>query len=233
MAQMESFTAAGILALARTGSMAPGLCPHFHAPSTYIPHGHRAAAGVLWASACSRLTCRSGGAPCNCRCPPTVATYPWRRIGLPAAAGRGHRPGLPRRSIDALVIEESVNRARGAGSRALLVMHRGELRWSAISRPTMQRTLLPAALVARPLAAMAMGIAIERRPHRFARYTGGALPARVGRRAARPDHRAPAARGDQRPRNRWRHRGLLYRSPWDDLAQLPAVRHLAAACACC
>ena len=59
--------------------------------------------------------------------------------------------------------------------------------------------------MARPLTAMAIGIALAEKAHRLARHAGRALPAGMGRRAARPHHGAAVARGNQRSRNRWRH----------------------------
>lgn len=62
--------------------------------------------------------------------------------------------------IDALVVEEAANRAGNAGSRALLVLYRGTLVVERYFLTDDAHTLLPAALVARPIAAMAIGIAL-------------------------------------------------------------------------
>src|SRR6478735_2412253 len=51
---------------------------------------------------------------------------PVAMIGAPGNA-RIEVPAPGNGGFDALVVEESVNRARGAGSRALLVMYRGRL----------------------------------------------------------------------------------------------------------
>jgi CubicO group peptidase (beta-lactamase class C family) len=124
--------------------------------------------------------------------------------------------------IDALVVEEAVNRARAAGSRALLVMYRGELGVERYFLADDARTLLPAALVARPLTAMAIGIALSRgqiasldKP--VARY----LPewddearGRITLRQLLEETSGLETGGDIR--------GLLHRSPWHDVAGLPA-----------
>ena len=184
----------------------------------------RAVAGVSRRSGCSPPTCRSGAARCNCRWPPD-------ELYLPVAIDRRRRPPARRcmrpcdrpRSTLSVVVEVAVNRARDAGSRALLVMRGGE--------PLLARYFgadddaQPAAR--RPGGAAAgrdgRGPGARRRPHRLARHAGRALPARMGRRAARPHHAAAAARGNQRPaKPAATSRGLLHRSPWDDLARLPA-----------
>ena len=66
-------------------------------------------------------------------------------------------------AFDPLVIDEAASRARQAGSRALLVMHRGHLAIERYFVADDATTLLPATLVARPLVAMAAGIAGEGR----------------------------------------------------------------------
>ena len=58
------------------------------------------------------------------------------------------------------MVDEAVTRARNAGSRALLVMHRGRLQLERYFGADEADTLLPAGLVARPLAAMALGVAL-------------------------------------------------------------------------
>src|SRR5688572_5565241 len=64
-------------------------------------------------------------------------------------------------ALDALVIEEAVNQARVAGSRALLVAYRGQLQVERYFLTDDARSLLPADLVARPLTAMAIGVALR------------------------------------------------------------------------
>ena len=63
-------------------------------------------------------------------------------------------------AVDPLVLEESAGRARALGSRALLVMSRGELVVERYFVADDARTLLPATVIARPLVAMATGVAI-------------------------------------------------------------------------
>jgi CubicO group peptidase (beta-lactamase class C family) len=62
--------------------------------------------------------------------------------------------------IEPLVLEECAGRARALGSRALLVMSRGEIVVERYFVADDARTLLPATVIARPLAAMATGLAI-------------------------------------------------------------------------
>ena len=109
-------------------------------------------------------------------------------------------------AFDALVVEESVNRAQRAGSRALLVTYRGSL---AIERYFLTDDAGTSA------ACRTGGKAVGRHggrcrtqpgPHRIAQYTRRALPARVGRRTARQDHRAATPRGNQWPGDGGRHR---------------------------
>ncbi len=125
-------------------------------------------------------------------------------------------------AFDALVVEQTVNRARAAGSRALLVMYRGRLEIERYFLSDDEQTLLPAALVARPLTAMAIGIArgqgrIASLDTPVARYlpewddeARGAITVRQ----LLQETSGLEAGGDVS--------GLLYRSPWKDLAALPA-----------
>jgi CubicO group peptidase (beta-lactamase class C family) len=152
---------------------------------------------------------------------PADGTYlPVATIGVPGAPAAA----IPRSAapvIDGLVVEESVNRARGAGSRALLVMYRGELAVERYFQADDAGTLLPAALVARPLTAMAIGIArnegrIASLDTPVARY----LPewddeprGRITLRQLLEETSGLETGGDTR--------GLLYRSPWENLAEVP------------
>ncbi len=144
---------------------------------------------------------------------------------LPSATIGGDAAGAPadaQPTLDALLIEEAAMRARSAGARALLVMRAGHIEVERYFAADDAATLLPASLIARPVAAMAMGIVLEER--------------RI------PSLDTPLARllheWDDEPRGRITVRALLeetsgletggdlaklrYRSPWDDLARLPA-----------
>jgi CubicO group peptidase (beta-lactamase class C family) len=124
-------------------------------------------------------------------------------------------------AIDALVVEEVANRAAAAGSRALLVTYRGTLAVERYFLTDDANSLLPAALVARPVAAMAIGIALAE--HRvasldepIARY----LPewddearGRITLRQLLEETSGLETGGDIH--------GLPYRSPWGDLEMLP------------
>ena len=119
-------------------------------------HGSRAAAGVAGHR-------RVHGRPAVLAARPAIAIAGGRRL---PTRGRHRRIRQRRRrgesapaddAFDASVVEESVNRARGAGSRALLVMYRGRLAVERYFVADDATSLLPAALVARPLAAMAVG----------------------------------------------------------------------------
>jgi hypothetical protein len=91
--------------------------------------------------------------------PADGAYLPVAVIGTPGTASPGESAPV-NDAFDTLVVEESVNRARGAGSRALLVMYRGRLAIERYFVTDDATSLLPAALVARPLAAMAVGLAL-------------------------------------------------------------------------
>jgi CubicO group peptidase (beta-lactamase class C family) len=152
---------------------------------------------------------------------PADGTYlPVATIGVPGApAAAIPRPATP--VIDDLVVEESVNRARGAGSRALLVMYRGELAVERYFQADDAGTLLPAALVARPLTAMAIGIArneglIASLDTPVARY----LPewddeprGRITLRQLLEETSGLETGGDTR--------GLPYRRAWENIAEVP------------
>ncbi len=76
-----------------------------------------------------------------------------------AARGVGEAPVLDP-AVDSRIVEEAVKLARNAGSRALLVMHRGHLQVERYFGLDDGNTLMPAGLFARPLAAMAAGVAL-------------------------------------------------------------------------
>jgi len=140
-----------------------------------------------------------------------IGAEPWPLTPAPVAAAR----------FDQLVVEEAANRARGAGSRALLVLHRGQL---AIERYFIDDTadsLLPATLVARPLAAMAAGIAIaDKRIASLEAPVAGVLTewndeprGHITLRQLLEDTSGLEGGGDILD--------LLHRSPWTDPATLP------------
>jgi CubicO group peptidase (beta-lactamase class C family) len=128
-------------------------------------------------------------------------------------------PAIP--VIDALVVEEAASRAGDAGSRALLVEYRGALAVERYFQADDANTLLPAGLIARPLAAMAIGIAqaegkIKSLDDPVSRY----LPewddetrGRITLRQLLEETSGLETGGDTR--------GLLYRSPWQEPAKLP------------
>jgi CubicO group peptidase (beta-lactamase class C family) len=123
--------------------------------------------------------------------------------------------------FDAAAVEAAASRARNAGSRALLVMHRGRLEVERYFSADDERSLVPADLIARPLAAMAVGNALAAGQIR-------SLDTPVS---------TWLTEWDDEPRGRITVRqlleetsgletggdvvGLLQRSPWDDLARLP------------
>ena len=123
---------------------------------------------------------------------------------------------------DAAAIEAAVSGAREAGSRALLVMQRGELLLARYFGADDDRSLLPAGLVARPVTAMAMGLVLaDQRIDSLDSPIATWLPewddeprGRITLRQLLDD-----TSGLQTGANT---RGLLHRSPWDDLASLPA-----------
>lgn len=131
-------------------------------------------------------------------------------VARPAAAG------------EAAALEAAVRRAQAAGSRALLVMRDGEAVLARYFGADDDRSLLPAGLAARPVTAMAVGLAL-------AGQRSGALDGPVatwlpewedeprGRITLRQllDDTSGLQTGAQT-------RGLLRRSPWSDPARLPA-----------
>ncbi len=166
----------------------------------------------------------------------------WRRaMQLPLAADEIYLPvvtiGADARSADGSVtpvlampapvgdaeaIEVAVRRARDAGSRALLVMRGGEPVLARYFGADDEQSLLPAGLVARPVTAMAMGLALaEQQIGSLDRPIATYLPewddeprGRITLRQLLEDTSGLQTGADTR--------GLLQRSPWDDLARLPA-----------
>ena len=163
----------------------------------------------------------------------------WRRaLQLPLPAGGVYLPtaviGEPAAGVvlpavaqasaaefDALVVDEAANRARGAGSRALLVQHRGQLVIERYFITDDADTLLPATVIARPMAAMAAGVTLaDRRIDSLDSPVSGLLAewrdeprGRITLRQLLEETSGLEAGGADRD--------LLHRSPWQDLATLP------------
>jgi CubicO group peptidase (beta-lactamase class C family) len=127
-----------------------------------------------------------------------------------------------RSTLDAAAVEAAAMHARAAGSRALLVMRRGRLEVERYFGADDARSLMPAGMIARPVAAMAVGRALA-----------------DGRLRSLDDAVGPILRewdGDPRGTIKLGQlldetsgletggdiAGLLHRSPWSDLARLPA-----------
>ena len=149
------------------------------------------------------------------------AYLPVAIIGTPATT-RPAEPPPSNSAFDALVVEESVNRARGAGSRALLVMYRGRLAIERYFLTDDATSLLPAGLVARPLAALAVGLALadgrlaslDTPVARYLPEWDDEARGRITIRQLLEETSGLETGGDIR--------GLLYRSPWGDPADLAA-----------
>ena len=149
------------------------------------------------------------------------AYLPVASIGTPDASPMPRAdPATP--ALDALVVEEAASRAADAGSRALLVLYRGSLAVERYFQTDDSRSLLPAGLVARPLAAMAVGIVLadgkiksldDPVSHYLPEWEGDAR-GRITLRQLLEETSGLESGGDTR--------GLLYRSPWQEPARLPA-----------
>jgi CubicO group peptidase (beta-lactamase class C family) len=128
-------------------------------------------------------------------------------------------PAVP--AIDALVVEEAASRAGDAGSRALLVQYRGTLAVERYFQTDDARSLLPAGLVARPLAAMAIGIALaDGKIKSLDDPVSSYLPewnsetrGHITVRQLLEETSGLESGGDTR--------GVLYRSPWQEFSKLP------------
>jgi CubicO group peptidase (beta-lactamase class C family) len=128
-------------------------------------------------------------------------------------------PAMP--GIDTLVVEEAASRAGEAGSRALLVQYRGTLAVERYFQADDANTLLPAGLVARPLAAMAIGIALadgkikslEDPVSHYLPEWDDETRGRITLRQLLEETSGLETGGDTS--------GVLYRSPWQDPAKLP------------
>jgi CubicO group peptidase (beta-lactamase class C family) len=149
-----------------------------------------------------------------------VAYLPVATVGTSISAPMPRTdPAAP--VIDALVVEEAASRAGDAGGRALLVQYRGTLAVERYFQADDANTLLPAGLVARPLAAMAIGIALaERKIKSLDDPVSLYLPewddetrGRITLRQLLEETSGLETGGDTR--------GVLYRSPWQEPARLP------------
>lgn len=124
-------------------------------------------------------------------------------------------------TFDAGAVEVAAARARNAGSRALLVMHGGRLEVERYFAADDSGSLLPAALIARPLAAMAVGCAVaDGRIQSLDTPVGDILGewdgeprGRIKLRQLLEDTSGLETGGDIA--------GLLRRSPWADPSRLP------------
>ncbi|HEX5161585.1 MAG TPA: serine hydrolase [Steroidobacteraceae bacterium] len=147
---------------------------------------------------------------------PVIATGP----GTPPAAGA--LPVSTAQQSDTAALEYAVRQARNAGSRVLLVMRKGEPVLARYFGADDERSLVPAGLVARPVVAMAVGLAIadgrlgplDTPVSRYLPEWDGEPRGSITLRQLLEDTSGLETGGDVR--------GLLHRSPWDDLAHLPA-----------
>jgi CubicO group peptidase (beta-lactamase class C family) len=124
--------------------------------------------------------------------------------------------------VDTLAVEAAAASAREAGVRALLVMRDGALVLERYFGADDSASLLPASLVARPVAAMAVGLALadgsiaglDVPVSRYLPEWEGEARGRITPRQLLEETSGLEGGGDLR--------GLLRRSPWDDFARLPA-----------
>jgi CubicO group peptidase (beta-lactamase class C family) len=123
-------------------------------------------------------------------------------------------------SFDELVVEEAANRARALGSRALLVLHQRQLVVERYFVADDASSLLPATVIARPIAAMAAGIAmadegitLDAPVSRLLHEWEGEPRGRITLRQLLEETSGLEVGGDLR--------NLLHRSPLQDLAELP------------
>lgn len=152
--------------------------------------------------------------------PPRPGIYlPAAEIGV---AGReaGEQPVLDA-AVDSRVVEEAVKLARNAGSRALLVMHRGRIQVERYFGVDDGSTPMPAGLFARPLAAMAAGVALgegrvdslDTPVERYLREWEGQARGRITLRQLLEDTSGLESGGEDA-------RALLDESAWKDPARL-------------
>jgi len=152
--------------------------------------------------------------------PPDAVYLPFATIGSATAAPLElARAG--ELSLDEAALEDAARRARNAGSRALLVMHHGHLQLERYFAADDSATLLPAALIARPLAAMAIGVTLSEGritslDAPLSQYLGewnDEARGKITLRQLLEETSGLETGGDTRH--------ILYTSPWEDLARLP------------
>jgi CubicO group peptidase (beta-lactamase class C family) len=169
----------------------------------------------------------AGGAP---QPPSADVTAPAAQVNDTAAAAPVDLadPAVPIDTVAAVVkfentaLESAVTRARNAGSRALLVLRGGDTVIARYFGADDDRSLLPAGLIARPVTAMTIGLALadgslaslDEPVARFLPEWADEARGRVTVRQLLEDTSGLETGGNTR--------GLLYRSPWKDLARLPA-----------
>ncbi len=91
--------------------------------------------------------------------PPDAAYLPVAPLGSPESAPLA--PAAAQRlSIDAVALDAAAHMAQGSGARALLVMHHGRTQLERYFAAADAHAMLPADLFARPLAALAVGVAL-------------------------------------------------------------------------
>jgi CubicO group peptidase (beta-lactamase class C family) len=153
--------------------------------------------------------------------PPDAGYLPIVAIG-PAEPGLSGPATPDASSFDAAAVESVASRARNAGSRALLVMHRGRLEIERYFAADDARTLMPAGLIAKPMAAMAVGQAIADGRIRsadapVAEYLNEWDDEPRGKITVRQllDETSGLETGGEIA-------GLLHRSPWGDFSRLPS-----------
>ena len=152
--------------------------------------------------------------------PPDGTYLPVAVIGNVSAAPLESVPA-GQSTLDAGAVEAAALRARNAGARALLVMRRGRLEVERYFGADDARSLLPAGMIARPIAAMAVGRALADGHLRSLGDPVGPIlrewdgePRGAITLAQLLDETSGLETGGNIA-------GLLHRSPWHDLARLP------------
>lgn len=154
---------------------------------------------------------------------PDGVYLPTAQLGVAPADESAGEPARLDPAVDSQIVEDAVQRARAAGSRALLVMHRGRLQIERYFGADDPSTLMPAGLVSRPLAAMAAGVALaesrigplDAPVARFLREWEGEARGAITLRQLLEDTSGLETGGDPR--------ALLDESSWTDFARLPRL----------